>query len=61
VARLAALEAAAIRAAGALPVPCQAGRPKGTTILSQGDVEVLAGLYQDTTGSKAEAGDGPFA
>jgi hypothetical protein len=58
-ARLSALEAAAIRAAD--DVPTRRGRPKGTAILSQGDIELMAGQYQDTTGLKAGAGDGPFA
>jgi hypothetical protein len=59
VARLGALEAAAIRAAD--DVPTTLGRPKGTAILSWGDIEGLAAVYRSTTGSKPGAGDGPFA
>jgi hypothetical protein len=56
---LAALETAAIRAAG--DVPKRPGRPKGNAILPWDFIEALAALYRDTTGSKPGAGDGPFA
>jgi hypothetical protein len=56
---LAALETAAIRAAG--DVPTRPGRPKGTANLPWDFIEALAALYRDTTGSKPGAGDGPFA
>ena len=56
---LAALETAAIRAAG--DVPTRPGRPKGTAILPWDFIEALAAQYRDTTGSKPGAGDGPFA
>jgi hypothetical protein len=56
---LAALETAAIRAAG--DVPKRPGRPKGNAILPWDFIEALAAQYRDTTGSKPGAGDGPFA
>jgi hypothetical protein len=56
---LAALETAAIRAAG--DVPKRPGRPKGNAILPWDFIEALAALYRDTTDSKPGAGDGPFA
>lgn len=59
VARLAALEAAAVRAAN--NVPAKRGRPKGAAILPRGDIETLAAVYRDATGLKPGAGDGPFA
>jgi hypothetical protein len=59
IASLAALEAAARRAADEIPKP--RGRPKGSAFLSRGFIEGLAGVYQNSTGSKPGAGDGPFA
>jgi hypothetical protein len=59
VASLATLETAAIRAAS--NVRTGRGRPKGTAILPQGDIEALADGYRDWTGLKPGAGDGPFA
>jgi len=56
---LAALETAACRAAD--EVPKARGRPKGSAFLSRGFIEGLAGVYQNSTGSKPGAGDGPFA
>ena len=56
---LAALETAATRAAG--DVPMRPGRPKGTAILPWDFIEALAALYRNTTGSKPGAGNGPFA
>jgi hypothetical protein len=58
-ASLASLETAARRAAD--EVPKARGRPKGSAILSGGFIEGLAGVYQNSTGSKPGAGDGPFA
>jgi hypothetical protein len=59
IASLAALEAAARRAADEVPKP--RGRPKGSALLSPGFIEGLAGVYQNSTRSKPGAGDGPFA
>jgi hypothetical protein len=59
IANLAALETAACRAAD--KVLKARGRPKGSASLSRGFIEGLAGLYQNSTGSKPGAGDGPFA
>jgi hypothetical protein len=59
IASLAALETAARRAAD--EVPNARGRPKGSAFLSRGFIEGLAGVYQNSTGSKPGAGDGPFA
>jgi hypothetical protein len=59
IASLAALEAAARRAAD--EVPKARGRPKGSAFLSPGFIEGLAGVYQNSTRSKPGAGDGPFA
>jgi hypothetical protein len=53
------LEAAAERAA--VDVVARPGRPKGTAILPPDFIETLAIIYQDSTLSKAGAGDGPFA
>jgi hypothetical protein len=58
IAGLAALETAARRAAD--EVPKVRGRPKGA-FLSRGFIEGLAGVYQNSTGSKPGAGAGPFA
>jgi hypothetical protein len=59
IASLAALETAACRAAD--EVPKARGRPKGSAFLSRGVIEGLAEVYQNSTGSKPGAGDGPFA
>jgi hypothetical protein len=59
IASLAALETAACRAAD--KVFKARGRPKGSAFLSRGVIEGLAGVYQNSTGSKPGAGDGPFA
>jgi hypothetical protein len=59
IASLAALETAARRAAD--EVPKARGRPKGSAFLSWGFIEGLGGVYQNSTGSKPGAGDGPFA
>ena len=59
VARLAALEAVAIRAAD--DVLTKRGRPKGTAILTQYNIEALAAVYRETTYTKPGASDGPFA
>jgi len=59
VASLSALEAAAQRAADG--VRAKAGRPKGTAVLQKDEIEGLAAVYRDSTGSTPGAGDGPFA
>jgi hypothetical protein len=59
IASLAALETAARRAAD--EVPKARGRPRGSAFLSRGFIEGLAGVYQNSTGLKPGAGDGPFA
>jgi hypothetical protein len=59
IASLAALETAARRAAD--EVLKARGRPRGSAFLSRGFIEGLAGVYQNSTGSKPGAGDGPFA
>ena len=56
---LAALEAAAQRAAD--DVRTKAGRPKGTAVLWRDDIEGLAAVYRQSTGSIPGAGDGSFA
>jgi hypothetical protein len=56
---LAALEAAAMRAAD--DVVTRRGRPKGTAILPRDYIEALAAVYRVATGSKPGAGDGPYA
>jgi hypothetical protein len=56
---LAALEAVALRAADEV-VP-KRGRPKGTAILPLDFIVTLAGIYRESTQSKAGAGEGPFA
>jgi hypothetical protein len=59
IANLAALEAAACRAAD--EVPKGRGRPKGSAVLTRGFIEGLAGVYRNSTGSRPGAGHGPFA
>jgi len=59
IASLAALETAACRAAD--KVSKARGRPKGSAFLSGGFIQELAEVYQNSTGSKPGAGDGPFA
>jgi hypothetical protein len=59
IANLAALETAACRAAD--EVPRGRGRPIGSAFLSRGFIEGLAGVYQNSTGVKPGAGEGPFA
>jgi hypothetical protein len=56
VAGLAALETAALRAAD--DVPTRGGRP---AILPREEIEALAAVYRNRTGSKPGSGDGPFA
>ena len=61
VAGLAALETAALRAANeAHEKRAGRGRPKGTKVLSVGDILVLAARYRESTGVKPGAGSGPF-
>lgn len=59
VAGLSALEAVARRAAD--DVGTKAGRPKGTGALQKDDIEGIAAVYRDSTGSMPGSGDGPFA
>ena len=54
---LAVLEAAAVRGERAIP-HMKDGKPP---VLSEDDIETLAGLYLNATGSIPGAGDGPFA
>jgi hypothetical protein len=56
---IAALETAALRAAD--EVRTRPGRPKGTTVLPRGYIEVLASVYQNNASEKPGAGVGPFA
>jgi hypothetical protein len=61
VASLAALTTAALRAANEAHAKRPGrGRPKGTTVLPTGYIEVLATLYRESTGAKPGAGPGPF-
>jgi hypothetical protein len=59
VAGLSALETAARRAVD--DVRMKAGRPKGTAVLQKDDIEGLAAVYRESTGSTPGAGDGSFA
>jgi hypothetical protein len=61
VAGLAALETAALRAAGEAHDKREGrGRPKGTAVLPTGYIEVLATRYRESTGAKPGVGSGPF-